>query len=244
MNLRYAILSDIHGNLTALEAVLADLESWPDATLLELGDTLYGPLDPRGTWQRLVAEGETRRVLHINGNHDRDVWEDNDNGPTMQFVREELGPAGIAWLKDRPTTMLVDALIYACHGKPGDDLTYWLEDWDNGLRPLVEIVDIAGHIDAEVLLCGHSHMPRLVGLPDNRIIVNPGSVGLPSYRDYDPPHAMQTGSPHARYARLEATDRGWLVDLRSVPYDHIVAADQACDRNRIDWAAWLGSGFA
>ncbi|SMC29774.1 Predicted phosphodiesterase [Andreprevotia lacus DSM 23236] len=241
---RYAILSDIHGNLAALDAVLADLRDWPDATLLELGDTLYGPLAPYATWQRLLAEADSRRVLHINGNQDRDVWEGKDDGPTMQFVRAELGLAGIAWLQSRPAALRVDDLLYACHGQPGDDLRYWLEDMDRGLRPLAEIAALAGRIDAEILLCGHSHTPRVVGLPDNRIIVNPGSVGLPAFRDQRPAHAMQTGSPHARYARLEATDRGWLIDLRCVPYDHTIAVEQALERNRLDWAGWLASGFA
>ncbi|WP_432724029.1 metallophosphoesterase family protein [Jeongeupia wiesaeckerbachi] len=243
MKLRYALLSDIHGNLAALEAVLDDLADWPDATLLDLGDTLYGPLDPRGTWQRLLVESETRRVLGVNGNQDRDIL-DGRPSATLDFVVDELGDAGRRWLQKRPTNVLVDNLVYACHGKPGDDTRYWLEDLDDGLRALADINADAVGIAAEILVCGHSHIPRVLTLPDGRMIVNPGSVGLPAFRDSDPPHAMQTGAPLARYARIEATDRGWLITHRAIPYDHEQAVEQALDQDRLDWAQWLSSGWA
>ncbi|WP_168163816.1 metallophosphoesterase [Jeongeupia sp. USM3] len=243
MKLRYALLSDIHGNLAALDAVLADLADWPGATLLDLGDTLYGPLDPRGTWQRLLAESETRRVLGVNGKQDREIIAAASSA-TMDFVVDELGDAGWRWLQKRPASMLVDNLIYLCHGKPGDDTRYWLEDLDDGLRALGDINADATGIVAEIMACGHSHIPRVVTLPDGRMIVNPGSVGLPAFRDADPPHAMQTGAPLARYARIEASDRGWLIDHRAVPYDHEQAVEQALDRDRLDWGQWLSSGWA
>ncbi|BCL76276.1 DNA methylase [Jeongeupia sp. HS-3] len=243
MKLRYALLSDIHGNLAALDAVLADLADWPEATMLELGDTLYGPLDPRGTWLRLLEESESRRVIGINGNQDREVIARLPSA-TMDYVHEQLGSVGVEWLRRRPANVLVDNLVYICHGKPGDDGRYWLEDLDAGLRALGDINADAAGIAAEVLVCGHSHIPRAITLPDGRMIINPGSVGLPAFRDQHPTHAMQTGAPLARYARIEATDRGWLIDHRAIPYDHELAVEQALDRDRLDWAQWLSSGWA
>ena len=76
-------------------------------------------------------------------------------------------------------------------------------------------------------------------------IVNPGSVGLPAYTDDDPwPHAMEAGSPHARYAVLEHTRTGWRVDPVAVEYDWEAAARAAERNGRPDWAAWIRTGRA
>ena len=68
--------------------------------------------------------------------------------------------------------------------------------WADRLRPLI--------------LCGHTHLPRVVALSSGQLVVNPGSVGLPAYADDAPvAHAMQTFSPHASYAILESGPSGW-----------------------------------
>ncbi|NIU79389.1 MAG: hypothetical protein GWN71_39355, partial [Gammaproteobacteria bacterium] len=80
----------------------------------------------------------------------------------------------------------------------------------------------------EVVLCGHTHVPRLVALLDGRIAVNPGSVGLPAYDDDAPhPHVMEAGSPHARYAVLVRREGTWSVELVALPYDWSAAARAA-----------------
>ncbi len=67
------------------------------------------------------------------------------------------------------------------------------------------ITDRLGHVgSARVVLCGHSHRPELIRLPDGVLLLNPGSVGCPAYDDPSaPPHVSEAGSPHARYALLE-----------------------------------------
>ena len=63
-------------------------------------------------------------------------------------------------------------------------------------------------IDAALILCGHTHVPRLLELPDGRWVLNPGSVGLQAYREHGaPPWAIGSGSPHARYALLHRDGR-------------------------------------
>ena len=77
------------------------------------------------------------------------------------------------------------------------------------------------------------------------MIINPGSVGLPSYSDDQPyPHVMETGTPQARYAVLTRNAAGWEVEQVSVAYDHEQAAAVAERNGRSDWAAWLKTGRA
>jgi diadenosine tetraphosphatase ApaH/serine/threonine PP2A family protein phosphatase len=99
-------------------------------------------------------------------------------------------------------------------------------------------------MDAAVILCGHTHVPRVMRLPDGRLIVNPGSVGLQAYDDMHPhAHVVENASPHARYALLTRFALGWQVELRSVPYDHEMAALLADANGRGDWADALRTGF-
>ena len=63
------------------------------------------------------------------------------------------------------------------------------------------------------MLCGHSHVQRIVEIDGNIVIVNPGSIGLPAYKDELPaPHVIESGSPHARYTIVHYNDR-WTVRL-------------------------------
>lgn len=94
------------------------------------------------------------------------------------------------------------------------------------------------------MLCGHTHLTRSVRLDDGRMIVNPGSVGLPAYHDDQPfPHDVQSGSPHARYAIVEKQTEGWLIEKVALTYPWESMAAIAEDRGRADWARALRTGF-
>jgi diadenosine tetraphosphatase ApaH/serine/threonine PP2A family protein phosphatase len=104
-----------------------------------------------------------------------------------------------------------------------------------------------GSEHAPLVLCGHTHVPRIVALADGRIVINPGSVGLPAYTDAEPvPHSMQIGAPHARYAVLERPKAAdpWQVSFRVVAYDWEGAAKRAAAKGREDWARWIKTGYA
>jgi diadenosine tetraphosphatase ApaH/serine/threonine PP2A family protein phosphatase len=112
------------------------------------------------------------------------------------------------------------------------------------VRPAASILALLGGVTEPVVLCGHTHIPRLVELPDGRIIVNPGSVGLPAYADESPVrHVMETYSPHASYAIVERGERGWGVSFHRVAYDHGQAARAAESHGREDWARALRTGW-
>jgi hypothetical protein len=95
-----------------------------------------------------------------------------------------------------------------------------------------------------LILCGHSHIPRLAHLSSGGIIVNPGSVGIQAYQGHHPrPHTVEMGSPHARYALCEQSPAGWKVEFVAVPYDWDAASLLARQRARPDWDRALRTGY-
>ncbi len=244
--MRIAVISDIHGNRLALEAVLADIrEQSPDQTV-NLGDHASGPLEPAQTADILIG----LNLPSIRGNHDRWVttFKREDMGKTDRFTIDRLRSEHLDWLRGLPATLTLDGEVFMAHGTPASDETYWLEDiTESGsvaLRPVKVIEKAAEGFDFPILLCGHTHTQRMVRLRDGRIIVNPGSVGCPAYHDNEPkPHMVGTGAPDARYAILDRRSGAWSVSLRVVPYDHKAASAMALENGRKDWSKALGTGW-
>ncbi len=242
---KIAILSDIHGNLAALERVAADLRSRRADLVVNLGDHVSGPLWPKETIRFLMAQD----WIHLRGNHDRQLSEQDpaEHGLSDRYAFERLDKAEIDWLRALPACLSFDDGLLLFHGSPSSDRAYLLETVECGrlrLASQVEIQQRLGETGSKTLLCGHSHMPRVVEAPGPTLIVNPGSVGLPAYEDDTPAyHRMETGSPHARYAILERREGGWVTELIAVSYKHALAADQAGRNGRPDWEIGLRTGF-
>jgi predicted phosphodiesterase len=241
---RLAVVSDIHGNREALEAVLADLTEKGITNVVNLGDNVYGPLDPAGTAEILIdLDWPT-----VRGNEDRIIGSAGVDSATVQFVRQSLSRAQLDWLEGLPPAAFPFEDVYMCHGAPGSDDTYLLHAvTPEGTVPR-EPSDVARLLDdvsEPLVLCGHDHVPGGMVLPGGTRIVNPGSVGLQAYTDDKPyPHHTETGSPHARYAVLTRDGAGWQEDRITVPYDWQRAAETARRNGRADWAVWLTSGIA
>lgn len=242
--MRIAILSDIHGNIAALDAVLAAIAGDRVDAIVNLGDILSGPLFPCETADRLMALD----LPTIRGNHERQLLTQAPGamGLSDRYTDSVLLPHHRAWIAGLPDSLWLTDQIALVHGAPGDDLCYWLETLDHGdLRPATaqEVQARAGGVDAPLILCGHTHVPRIHYRPGGGLIVNPGSVGLPAYADDHPvPHKVETGSPHARYAIADRQDGRWHVDLRAIAYDWDSAARAAQARGRGDWAHALRTG--
>jgi len=237
---RYAILSDIHGNLPALEAVVADAEAQGCDAFVNLGDTLSGPLWPVETADYLMA----RDWPTIAGNHERQVLThpiDRMNDSDL-FTRKRLTIEQIAWIADQPATMELTPDIFLCHGIPRSDLIHFLYSVDmSGLHDAseAEIAERAGDRAERLILCGHSHLPGERRLADGRRVMNPGSVGLQAYHDDHPlPYTVSVGDPMARYAIVE----GDAVTFRQVEYDNRAAAAKAEREGRMDWGIGLRLG--
>lgn len=239
-----AVIADIHGNRWALEAVLQDIDRRGIQQIVNLGDHLTSQLDPVGTANLLLE----REMVNIYGNDDRELFGPEEKlSPAQAYTRKLLAPAHIDWLHSLPTTSVIMDEIFACHGDLFD-APYLLEQVEASgvfLRATPAIEASVASIAQPVILSGHSHVPRTVWLPDGKLLINPGSVGLPAYTMDTPlPYAMESGSPHARYAILSKTPHGWQVEHILVPYPFEEAVRAARDNQRPDWAEWLSTGRA
>lgn len=177
-----AVLSDVHGVLPALDAVLAE----PDVATADLvvvtGDHAAGP-QPVQVLDRLLGLGE--RVVLVRGNADRGLVE-LARDPELpgavgvdRWAADQLRPDQVELLAGlpHPLTVEVEGLgpVLFCHGTPRDDDEVVLVD-TRPARWAEAFADVPAHV--RTVLCGHTHMPfsRLV---DRRLVVNAGSVGMP-----------------------------------------------------------------
>jgi predicted phosphodiesterase len=240
-----AVLSDIHGNSLALKAVLKDINERNIKTIFNLGDSLYGPLDPIGTVSILIEND----IPSICGNEDRILLvhseKDFKNNPSLSYVLELIDSNILNWVKRLQKIIEYDNMILF-HGTPENDSKYFIEKvTENGvkLKSNLELEKQISGLNQEIIICGHSHVPRYIYLQNGKIIINPGSVGLPAYVDYHPyPHNMETGSPHARYCIIRRDEKDWWIENVLVPYNWEKAASIAMKNGRPDWAKWLKYG--
>jgi predicted phosphodiesterase len=231
MNL--AVISDIHGNLPALEAVLADIARRGVTEVVNLGDCVLGPLWPRETCALLM----TRGFPTVRGNCDRSVatLPPADMAPLQRYTAGQLEEAQRRWLGNLPATLRLDRGILAVHGCPNDDNRYLLEDIEQGQLMRAPAETIAGRLgstDAVLVLCGHSHRQHMVSFPGGPLVLNPGSVGL-----------SEVGTPHARYALVRRDNGAMTIDLVALDYDHASAVKRAAANDSPRWAYILATGF-
>jgi putative phosphoesterase len=246
--MRIAVVADIHGNVRALRAVMDDLKDVAADRVINLGDTVSGPLDAAETADLLISLAWTT----VRGNHDRQLLDrpEAEMGVSDKAAFAELRSHHKSWLNSLEETVEFEGLIF-CHGTPDNDLVYLTEtvepDGRVRLATRAEMTRRLAGVQAPIVLCGHSHVVRACALESGRMVVNPGSVGLPAFSDTEPvPHSMQMGAPHARYAVLERRKVGepWHVSFRVVEYDWEGAAARAQAKGREDWAQWIKTGYA
>jgi len=187
-----AALYDIHGNLAALDAVLAEVPD--DATIVVGGDVCAGGEQPSETLARLRGLGD--RVRWVRGNADRELFP-GEGGlvpePLVEATRSKLSEEDIAFLHDRPEAQQIDDVFY-CHASPRNDVDIFTER-----TPEERIAFLFEGLDVPTVVCGHTHTQyerTVAGVH----VVNAGSVGMP----YE-----------------EEPGAYWLLDLahRRTPYD-------------------------
>ncbi|NNL18150.1 MAG: metallophosphoesterase family protein [Boseongicola sp.] len=244
--MKLALISDIHGNRAALEAVLADIEARDVARIINLGDCLSGPLDAVGTAEILMS----LNLPTVLGNHDRQLLDRSaeEMGLWEAWIINDLQDHQINWLKNFQRIVTYENTLF-CHGTPDSDEDMWLhtEGPQNRMvnRDLSGIIERLKGTSAALIGCGHTHTPALVRLPSGPTIVNPGSVGVPAFADTraDPPFIHQMGSPDARYAIVEKVNDTWCANFISVPYDPAEMAALARTKGAEDWARALETGW-
>jgi predicted phosphodiesterase len=213
--MRVAVLSDVHGNLPALEAVLPEVNAAGVDAIVLTGDMTIGPLQPE-TLERLASLGD--RAVWVRGNCERHCVEAYDGTFQSTGAPHE---AGTIWCgkqlsrewRDRldalPLTVSLDVdglgPVLFCHATARDDEEIVLVD-----SPVEWFAEGFAGVSEDTVVCGHTHMP-FDRLADGRRYVNPGSVGMP----YGRPGA-------AAYWALLGPD----VVLRRTPYDAEAAAER------------------
>jgi len=243
-SMRIAVVSDIHGNLSALEAVVADFTRRGVDAVVNLGDSLSGPLMPRETAEYLMAQPWTQ----LAGNHERQILDTSlRRGVSDEFARSQLSARELDWIAGLgPCAQYADDVLL-CHGTPQSDLVYLIESVEPGhlrLASAQELAERLGDTRAALVVCGHSHVPRSVRTAGGQLVVNPGSVGLPGYVASQPhPHVVENGSPDARYAIVERIAERWSCALIAVPYDFRSMAELAHRRGRMEWHRALLTGY-
>jgi putative phosphoesterase len=206
-----ATLYDVHGNLRALEAVLAEI---PDgATIVVGGDVVAGGEQPSETLETLRALGD--RVVWIRGNADRELKREEGSTVPAEFIEPTIAALTeeqIDFLYSQPESVQIDDVLYV-HASPRNDVDIFTE-----LTPEERIAFLFKDIDADVVVCGHTHMQfdRVVA---GKRVVNSGSVGMPYEQepgaywllDLAPRHTPYEGAT-LQASRAEAlaefTDRG------------------------------------
>ncbi len=183
--MKIAAIYDIHGNLPALEAVLAEIDQAAPDLIVVGGDVASGPL-PRATLERLMSLGE--RARFVCGNADREIVASFDGEPLVNDLPEEVREI-TAWTArqlerqqrdfmarfEKQIILNVDGLgdVLFCHGSPRSD-----EEMLTATTPAPRLQAALTGIDAAVVVCGHTHMQFDRQFGKTRI-VNAGSVGMP-----------------------------------------------------------------
>lgn len=239
--MRLAIISDIHGNLPALEVVLGDIAQRAPDALVNLGDCATGPLWPRQTIELL----ETLGIPTVRGNHDRWLVEPPPgvDSPLEQFTRSELSDNQRQALANLPPVLQLENDILAVHGRPDSDTGCLMEDDVDGRLALATAVTLGRRLEgvsAGLVLCGHSHLQHLAAAPGGRLVLNPGSVGCPRAAGNADPFVAEAAAPLAHYAIATRGTAGWSVELRAIAYDWAPVVRQAVRNGLPHWAL----GFA
>lgn len=220
---RYAVLADVHGNMPALEAVLADMRQHRVDGIVVAGDLTCGPHQIETTdllrslgSQMIQGNGENNLVRDDTG-HAPDYWRTSRQWALHRWTYRNLDRATLDFIATLPEQLVISlpgtAAIRVVHGSPRDPAEGLCPDDDLAALELA-----LAQIAEPVLVCGHTHI-QWKWERDGRLAFNPGSVAGPL-----------DGHVGAQYALLTWQDNRWQVGHRIVPYDleRIRTAFHAC----------------
>ena len=224
MSARVAVLSDVHGNLAALEAVRKAIKrEKPDAVIVA-GDLVMNGPDPAGAVDA-IRDMEASGATIVQGNTDVAVadfdyaaafpWFADGIPDTFlaaaEWAHDELGDDRLGWLRRLPSErrlVLEDTMILACHASPGSQT----QGFDAQLDPSVMLESVS-RTDARIICCGHTHLPDVRDL-GWKIIINGGSAGY-----------VFDGDPTASWALVEIDGKEIRTEIRRSEFDTMAVAN-------------------
>ncbi len=189
--MRIAVISDIHSNYFALQAVIDDIRSRKIQEIYCAGDIVGYYTMPNETIKLLQKEN----VKAILGNHDFDVLykkfrDPNSSNCPKVWNHNNLNDESLEYLKSLPdymTLTIEKKQIHICHGSPTSRTEYLYQD-------SIEAEVAMASIEHDILICGHTHIPYFKEY-GNKMIINSGSAGKP-----------KNGTPHATYVEITIED--------------------------------------
>jgi predicted phosphodiesterase len=204
-----ALLYDIHGNLPALDAVIADARGRGAGEFVLGGDYALAGAWPEETVKRL----DKLDGVWIRGNADR--WlEDPSDAPDdellhrlIAYCRHELGGKRVERLFDLPPSISLDGAL-VCHASPHDDTLTFMPEPTGGDHELL------AHTEEDVVFFGHSHLQFMRDAEGGRLLVNPGSVGLPFDGDRRAAYALWSGGRDVELRRVEYDSDAYAASMR------------------------------
>lgn len=214
--MRVAVISDVHGNAFALEAVLKEVKKAAPDVIINLGDQVEGYANPH---RAALLQAELNAV-EIRGNNEEKWW---PNGRRTQqsrllgaWLETQLSPACIQRLSALPLTAWVDD-IFCCHGSPDNAWRGLLWQWHEQTYQSAPPYEIRQQIPqgARVVVCGHTHRAGVTMIADT-LLVNVGSVS-----------DQVDGDPRARWSLLERNKENWTHQFRMTAYDTAAAVHWA-----------------
>jgi putative phosphoesterase len=240
-----AIISDIHSNSLALEAVLNDISSRNIHLIVNLGDSLFGPIDPLGTAMHLM---NNKNIINIMGNCDQILLNDESNSATFQFVKPLINKEIEKWIRSFKDVWVFEDLLF-CHGTPFSNNKYLLEEVNEkgvSYKDSNQLAKELEEVSQNYIFCGHSHVFKTIYLLDGKFVINSGSVGLPAYYDDEPfPHVMESNSPYANYVIAhKIKQNNWSIEHVMVHYDWERSSSIAEENGRHDYAFAIKTGKA
>jgi putative phosphoesterase len=227
---RMAILSDVHGNALALDAVRKAIRAARPDVVGVGGDLVFNGPDPAAVVDTL-REMETDGAMIISGNTDIAVadfdyaaafpWMTDGVPDTLreaaEWAHDALGDERVAWLRRLPAERRIHAedgtMVLLCHASPGSQTAGFDQVLDANVT-----LERAARTEARVIACGHTHMPEVRDL-GWKLIVNDGSAGY-----------VFDGDPTASWALLDIVDGEVTTEIKRTEFDTITVANAISER--------------
>jgi putative phosphoesterase len=222
---RFIVLSDVHGNVVALEAIRKALRAEKPDFVAIAGDLVLSGPDPAATVD-LLQQMESEGAAIVAGNTDIAVADFDyaaafpmmiDGVPeaiqaAAEWAHDALGDDRVAWLRRLPSERRLRAedgtMVLVCHASPGSQTA----GFDQALEASI-VTERVSRTDAQVIACGHTHLPEVRDL-GWKLIVNDGSAGY-----------VFDGEPTASWARIDVEDGEIKAEIKRTEFDVLTVAN-------------------